>query len=279
MKTSETNNGTSTSNATQTSETTPAPAPTQAAPASTSTSSAQPAGTHQQDIGAVELYTPRVQEVGGTKVNVKYGESSEVLRISDTETVSIDKYFFVSPTNLRLKHIKAALSGMAKQGAKLPDGTSPDGANGQAWFNDHVRDPFHKVLKYAARQSLEKGKPVALAFTRRITKSGETITTANHKFEFVTKLPEPAAVAQSAVQQLADQAAANAAKATEQSGARARKQGGGKGGKKNKPLTPVITPEVGNRIDALIAANEAAKANGAPEAAPAAAAATEAVQK
>lgn len=208
-----------------------------------------------------ELYTPRVQDIGGTKVIVRYGDEQETLRISDTETVSIDKYFFVSPTNLKLKHIKTALSGMAKQGAKLPDGTSPDGANGQVWFNDNVRDPFHKVLKYAAKQSLERGKPVSLAFTKRVLKTGEVVTTAKHGFEFVTKLPEPASVAGEAVKQLADQAKANEEKAAEQSGARARKQNKGKG--KGKNLQPVITPEVGNRIDALIAANEAAKANGA----------------
>lgn len=203
---------------------------------------------------------PRVQEAK-SRMPVKYGDKQEALRISDTETVSIDAYFFTSPTNLKLKHIKVALSGLLKAGVTLPDGTKPEGVNGQVWFNTNVRDPFHKVLKYAARQSLERGKPVSLAFTRRTNlKTGEITTTAKHGFEFVTKLPQPESVASSAVKALADQAKANEKAATAQSGTRAKRQG-----KKNKPLTPVIQPgtETANRIDALIAQNAAEKVNGA----------------
>src|SRR6185436_3466272 len=86
-------------------------------------------------------------------------------------------------TNLRLKNIKTALKGLEKQGVKLPDGK----AIGQKWFNDNVRDPFHKVLRYAARYSLKNGEPVSLAFTRRTHKdTGVITTTAKHGFEFKT---------------------------------------------------------------------------------------------
>jgi len=189
---------------------------------------------------------PRVQEIGGESP-VLFGDRKESLRVSDTDCVEIDAYFFASKTNLRLKKIKPALAGLKKQGVRLPDGKEI----GPDWFNTNVRDPFHKVLRYAANHSLKHGEPVSLAFTRRVInkETGETVTTAKHGFEFKT-LPAPKHVAE-----VADKAATKAEKKeTAKSKTRAKRQQG----KKN--LQPLVSPEAANRIDALIEKTAADKA-------------------
>ena len=214
----------------------------------TSTPSA-PASTPAPSATSTEVQPyefPRVKDVGGTVVQYKFGDKVEVLRISDTETVSMDAYWFTSPHILKLKKIKPAIGSLNKLKVKTPEG----GEFTQQWFNDNVRDPFHKVLKYAARQSLEKGKPVSLAFTRRVV-GDETVTTAKHGFEFVTKLAAPATVAASAVKALADQAAASAAAATAQSGTRAKRQ------KAKKGIVPVVAnADVAAKLESIVKENQ-----------------------
>ena len=206
-------------------------------------------------ISAPVYEFPRVQDVS-EPVAVRFGDHKEVLRISETETVEIDAFMFTGPKILKLKKIKPVLSAINKAGNRMPDGKEYS----VKWFDDEVRDPFHKVLRFINRQSMEHGKPVSVGFTRRTDKkTGTQTVTAKHGYEFEVKPPAPATVATSAVKQLADQAAANAEHAKEQSSTRGRRQS-----RKNKPLVPVITPENGNAIDKLIADTAASKENGAP---------------
>jgi hypothetical protein len=205
---------------------------------------------------AVVYDFPRVQDVT-PESPVVFGDRKESLQVSDTERVEIDAYFFASKTNLKLKNIKTALNGLKKQGVKLPDGKEI----GQKWFNDNVRDPFHKVLRYAARFSINHGAPVSLAFTKRLNKdTGVITTTAKHGFEFKSEPTKPAEV-----EDKADKAADKTAKKeTSKSKTRAKRQQG----KKN--LQPLVSPEAANRIDALIEKTAADKAaNGAPAPEPA----------
>jgi len=199
---------------------------------------------------------PRVQDVADQPV-IKFGDKKEILRISETQTVEIDAFMFTGPKILKLKKIKPVLAAINKAGNRMADGKEYS----VKWFDDEVRDPFHKVLRFINRQSMEHGKPVSVGFTRRTDKkTGSQVVTAKHGYEFEIKPPTPATVTESAVKALADQAKANEEKAKEQSSTRGRRQS-----KKNKPLTPVIAPENVNRIDALIAQTEADKANGATE--------------
>ncbi len=184
---------------------------------------------------------PRVQDVVERKP-VQYGDRREVLRVSDNATVEIDAYFFTSPTNLRLKKIKVALAGLKKSGIKLPDGSE---VNPQ-WFNDNVRDPFHKVLKYAAQHSIDHARGVGVGFTRRTNKStGEEIVTAKHAFEYVTKAPKPTAIADEAAK-LAEKAEKEKAKQLNASMNRAKRQAA-----KAAKITPVVSPENVQRLDVL----------------------------
>lgn len=167
------------------------------------------------------------------RVPVKFGDKAETLPISVNEKVSIDSYMFVSPTNFRLKNVKTVVAALKKGGHKQTDGTAIDAK----WFNTNVRDPFHKVLKYAAKHSLEHGQPVSLAFTRRTVKAtGEQIVTAKHAFEHVTNAP--------AAKQVEQQVAARTAR---QSANRARRQN-----RRNKPLASVgEAMQSAERVNAL----------------------------
>ncbi len=206
----------------------------------------------------VQYEFPRVQDVE-EPVAVRFGDKKEILRISDNETVEIDAFMFTGPKILKLKKIKPVLSAINKAGNRMPDGKEYS----VKWFDDEVRDPFHKVLRFINRQSMEHGKPVSVGFTRRTDKkTGTQTVTAKHGYEFEVKLAPPTAIA-GEVQKLADQAKANEDKAKEQSETRGRRQS--RKGKAGKPLVPVVAPENVNRIDALIAQTEAEKANGAVE--------------
>lgn len=229
---------------------------------STPTPSAPLPTPDQQPATAIMVPTlefPRVQDTEERPV-VRFGDRKESLRISETVTVEIDSFWFTGPKVLKLKKMKPALAAVNKAGNRMPDGKEYNAK----WFDDNVRDPFHKVLRFCAKQSQDHGEPVSVGFTRRTVKStGEQIVTAKHGFEFKVKLPAAPAIA-SAVQQLADQAKANEEKAREQSETRSKRQ---KGKGKGKGIQPVINAEAGNRIDAMIAETEAAKAataNGAP---------------
>jgi len=167
---------------------------------------------------------PRIQDTV-ERVPVKYGDSILTLPIGSDKTVTIDAFFFQSPTNFRLKKIGTALKGLETAKVTLPDGKPVD----SAWFNTNVRDPFHKVLKYAAKQSLEHGVPVSLAFTRRTMKNGSQIVTAKHAFEHATKAPE--------VAQIEASAAKAAEKANKQSAKRAKRQ-------KSKRISPMPNPVI-----------------------------------
>jgi len=93
---------------------------------------------------------------------------------------------------------------LKKAGTKQENGMDFDAK----WFDDNVRDPFHKVLKFAAQHSLDKGKPVSLAFTRRTNKStSEQVVTVKHGFEHTVVPAKP--------EQIAQKAAAKAAKQSE----------------------------------------------------------------
>ncbi len=217
---------------------------------------------------------PRIQDAKSAVV-VRYGEEEEVLPVAGG-FVSIDRYFFSSPTNMSLKHIRIALKGLKDQGHRMPDGKEIDAA----WFNTNVRDPFHKSLKFAAQFSIDHGTPKSCGFTRRKLKDGSIIVTANHKFEHVQQLPPAQQIAADAaavteaikagvVKALADQAAANEKAAKDQSKTRAARQP--RKPKKEKTLTPLVSkPEDIARLDAIAAA--AAAVPPTPEATPAAAA-------
>ncbi len=205
------------------------------------TSTPEPQGNTGDAMGLAVFEFPRVQDVAERAI-VNYGDKLEVLRVSDNTTVEIDAYFFASSTGLKLKKIKPCLAGLKKSGVKLLDGKEIDAA----WFNAHVRDPFHKVLKYAAQQSLKYGEPVGVGFTRRTNKTtGEQTVTAKHAFEFITKAPKVTAIADEAAK-LAEKSAKEAAKETAKSEARARRQAA-----KAAKITPVVSPENVERLDAL----------------------------
>jgi len=209
-----------------------------------------PTGTVSATGEATVVYEfPRAQDITPGD-QVMFGDRKESLRVSDTEMVEIDAYFFASQKSLRLKNIKTALKGLKTQGVKLPDGKEI----GQRWFNDNVRDPFHKVLRYAARYSLKNGEPISLAFSRRTNKdTGAVITTARHAFAFKTAPTKPDEIEEQA-DKAADKASADAKRQRRQSLARAKRQQG----KKN--LQPLVSPEAANRIDALIEQTAADKA-------------------
>jgi len=155
---------------------------------------------------------------------VKFGDRKETYPIGTNEQgqfvlATIDAYWFASPTNLRLKNMKSALAALKTQGVKQDNGLPYD----SKWFDDNVRDPFHKVLKFAAQHSLDKGKPVSLAFTRRTNKAtSEQVVTVKHGFEHTVVPAKPEQIAQKA-----------AAKAAKQSEKRANRKA---------PKAPRITP-------------------------------------
>jgi len=134
---------------------------------------------------------------------VKFGQRQEIYPVGTNEQgqlvlATIDAFMFSSPTNLRLKKMKTVLKALKDEGVKQSDGTEIN----SVWFNANVRDPFHKILRYAAKHSLEHGEPVSLAFTRRTIKSGvqagKQIVTAKHAFEHVVTPPTPKAIAATA---------------------------------------------------------------------------------
>lgn len=172
-----------------------------------------------------------VEETSG--VPVKFGES-EPLRfpISLTERVSIDPALMRGRGTLRLANIKQAL----KIAGKTND------ADGRKWFNSEVRDPWHKVLKFATKQALEYGKPVSLGLSRRTAKkTGQVTLTSKHGFEYVEVPATEKAVAD---------------KAAKQSATRAKRQ------KRNRPMP-------GNSVGAAIEGATSRVDATAPESVPA----------
>lgn len=158
-------------------------------------------------------------------VPYKFGEQPALsFPISATERVSIDPAMMRGRGTLRLVNIKAGL----KIAGKTND------ADGRKWFNGNVRDPWHKVLKFAARDALANGKPVSLGLSKRTSKkTGQVTLTSKHGFEHVLKAPEAKAVEE---------------KAAKQSKTRAKRQN-----RRNKPLVSVgaAIDNATNRVDAL----------------------------
>ena len=182
-------------------------------------------GATEQTRSLIIAEFPRIQD-SVERAEVKYGDRTESLPISATERVSIDAYFFQSATNFRLKKIKTAIAGLKKAGVKQTNGSDID----SVWFNANVRDPFHKVLRFAAKQSLETGKPVSLAFTRRTVKAtGLQIVTAKHAFEHEVPGPGTAKAIPDAVVK----------KAEKQSKNRANRQN-----RKSKRISPLPNPVI-----------------------------------
>lgn len=184
------------------------PAPTNGAPEAPAT----PETPMVETLSVTIQNFPRIVDVAERATPIKYGEHVETFPISKTETVKIDAYFFQSPKSLKLKKIKVALSGLKKAGVKLEGGGEVD----SDWFNREVRDPFHKVLRFAFRYSAEHGTPSTLAFSRRKDRSGQVTVTSKHGFEHIIVPPSPAFLEAEAAKEanrlkaIADKAAAAA---------------------------------------------------------------------
>jgi hypothetical protein len=145
------------------------------------------------------------------------------------ETAEIDPAMLRGKGTRRLVNIAAGL----KLAGLANDKTAAGIAN-RKWFNSNVRDVWHKVLKFAAKDSLAHGKPVSLGLsTKTNKKSGQVTLTAKHGFEHVLKAPNEKAIED---------------KANKQSKTRAKRQN-----RKVKPLVPVVAPENKARIDAISA--------------------------
>lgn len=79
---------------------------------------------------------------------------------------------------------------------------------GTVWFNREVRDPWHRILKFANRLSMESGAPKSLGMSTRTTKkTGKVVLTTTHAYEHTLK--EGHSVSDATVKQVADEAKAN----------------------------------------------------------------------
>lgn len=159
-------------------------------------------------IGALQSFPSIVETETG--VTMEYGKGKPLsFPISLTERVEFDPALLRGKGTIRLVNIKTAKKLAGK-----------DDKAGTVWFNREVRDPWHKVLKFAARQSLAHGTPVSLGLSRRKNrKTGEQVLTTKHGFEFI-EIPA------------LDKSIAD--KARKQSKNRAKRQN-----RKNKPLVSV----------------------------------------
>lgn len=179
---------------------------------------------------------PCIVESDGGSVIVYGSQPSLQFPTSATELVSIDPALLRGKGTLRLLNIKQALKVAGR--ANDPDN--------RKWFNTEVRDVWHKVLKFAARDALANGKPVSLGLSKRTAKkTGQVTLTSKHGFEHVLRLATPTAIADEAAK-LADKSAKEAAKETAKSEARAKRQAA-----KAAKITPVVSPENVERMDAL----------------------------
>ena len=161
----------------------------------------------ESDIGAVITY--------GSQPALRFPVGN------NGELAEIDPAMLRGRGTLRLVNIKAGL----KLAGKTND------ADNRKWFNVTVRDVWHKVLKFAARDALANGKPVSLGLSKRTAKkTGQVTLTSKHGFEHVIVPPSTKAVED---------------KANKQSKTRAKRQ------KRNRPLVPVVAPSNVARIDAL----------------------------
>jgi hypothetical protein len=148
------------------------------------------------------------------------------------ETAEIDPAMLRGKGTRRLVNIAAGL-----KLAGLANDKSAAGIANRKWFNSNVRDVWHKVLKFAAKDSLAHGKPVSLGLsTKTNKKNGQVTLTAKHGFEHVLKAPNEKAIED---------------KANKQSKTRAKRQN--RKAHKVKPLVPVIAPANIARVDAVVA--------------------------
>lgn len=122
---------------------------------------------------------------------IKYGEQpAYVFPIDNKGGIGrIDRALLSGKGTKRLLNIKKALKVAGKE-------NTPEN---RAWFNREVRDVWHKVLRFAAKDSLANGKPVSLGLSLRRTKRGGEILTSRHGFEQVVKADDAKAVADKAV--------------------------------------------------------------------------------
>lgn len=116
----------------------------------------------------------------GSKALV-YGERMESLPISDTESVEIDAALFSGKTQMRLLNIKLALKVAGKGNDKET----------RKWFNDEVRDPFHKALRYMNKRVQNEWTPKSVGFTRRHDKKGNATITGKFGYEHSVKVATP----------------------------------------------------------------------------------------
>ncbi len=127
-----------------------------------------------------------------TGAPVKYGREEPVmLRVSSTDEIGLDPFFFqgarrgVQLRNYRLKKIKLALKEL--KGEKTPEG----GVFDADWFNDNVRDVWHRHLKFSNAYAMEHGTPVSVGATRRTNPKTKTkVTTVKYGYEFVERNPD-----------------------------------------------------------------------------------------
>jgi len=115
---------------------------------------------------------------------------------NDGEIATIDPALLRGRGTLRLLNIKQAL----KVAGRTND------ADNRKWFNVSVRDVWHKVLKFAARDALANGKPVSLGLSKRTSKkTGQVTLTSKHGFEHVIVPPAAKAVEDKAAAQAVKQ--------------------------------------------------------------------------
>ena len=90
----------------------------------------------------------------------------------------IDSAMLSGKNTRRLLHITKALKVAGRE----------DTTENKKWFNTEVRDVWHKVLRFAARDSLANGKPVSIGLSFKTQKkTGRVILTSRHGFEHVVK--------------------------------------------------------------------------------------------
>lgn len=121
---------------------------------------------------------------------IAYGSRPLVFPIGNNgETATIDGSLLSGKGTKRLLNIKQAL----KVAGKTND------AENRKWFNGTVRDVWHKVLRFAARDSLANGRPASLGLsTKTNKKTGQVTLTSKHGFEHVIVAPTVKAVEASA---------------------------------------------------------------------------------
>lgn len=159
-----------------------------------------------------------------------------VFPVGNGENLSIDPALLRGKGTRKLVNIKVA---MTLAGYPTKEKDAEKHAEGVKWFNTEVRDVWHKILRFAAKNAMQNGKPTSLGLSTRTLKDKTVILTSKHGFEYTLSLPDAKAIADKAAKQSKKRAKRQARKAN-----------------RNKPLANPVIPE-NNRVNALVNAAEA----------------------